>query len=304
LLLAVLLLAGCATAPVVHEAAFDWRAHGILFKVDPIPEAGAEVRANAAVPAASYILGTYHSGDFEALRLDRGLLQSRVSSSQRLIIESPTGQLWNPANDGHRELGNGNSLDALIGAEAYARLSSLLPGIDPAQLRRSKPWLALTMLEIAGEDPTQSSMDANIEEWAAKAGLPVTSLETIEVQLAALDCVPAQEHAAVLRARLDSGWSFPDESSRALAYYRAGDLAGWLSELRRMDGLDDHGQSAELRAQRCLIEDRNQRWIGLLTPYLHNGGAFVAVGALHLTGDSGLLAQLAKQGFRVTVEPR
>ena len=36
-----------------------------------------------------------------------------------------------------------------------------------------------------------------------------------------------------------------------------------------------------------------------ILPYLERGGAFVAVGALHLPGDDGILSLLEKRGIRV-----
>jgi hypothetical protein len=37
-----------------------------------------------------------------------------------------------------------------------------------------------------------------------------------------------------------------------------------------------------------------------LRPRLAEGGAFVAVGALHLPGEEGILRLLERQGYRVT----
>jgi uncharacterized protein YbaP (TraB family) len=52
--------------------------------------------------------------------------------------------------------------------------------------------------------------------------------------------------------------------------------------------------------QRRLVDDRNQRMVERMQPYLQQGKAFVAVGALHLPGKTGLLERLQQQGYTVT----
>jgi uncharacterized protein YbaP (TraB family) len=49
-----------------------------------------------------------------------------------------------------------------------------------------------------------------------------------------------------------------------------------------------------------LLYDRNTRMVERMQPQLKAGAAFVAVGALHLYGDKGLLNLLARDGYRVS----
>jgi uncharacterized protein YbaP (TraB family) len=49
-----------------------------------------------------------------------------------------------------------------------------------------------------------------------------------------------------------------------------------------------------------LLTRRNARMATRLGPILKDGGAFIAVGAAHLPGESGLLNLLEKAGYRVT----
>jgi uncharacterized protein YbaP (TraB family) len=49
-----------------------------------------------------------------------------------------------------------------------------------------------------------------------------------------------------------------------------------------------------------LLYDRNARMIERMQPQLKTGAAFIAVGALHLYGDRGLLNLLARDGYRIT----
>jgi len=52
--------------------------------------------------------------------------------------------------------------------------------------------------------------------------------------------------------------------------------------------------------QRELIENRNRRMRTKSLPLLINGNAFIAVGALHLIGPSGLVALYREAGYTVT----
>ena len=47
-------------------------------------------------------------------------------------------------------------------------------------------------------------------------------------------------------------------------------------------------------------ETRNLRMVARSLPILRDGGAFVAVGALHLPGDTGFVSLLRDKGYTVT----
>jgi uncharacterized protein YbaP (TraB family) len=46
--------------------------------------------------------------------------------------------------------------------------------------------------------------------------------------------------------------------------------------------------------------ERNRTMVQRMAPQLAQGGAFVAIGALHLPGETGLLSLLAAQGYGIT----
>jgi uncharacterized protein YbaP (TraB family) len=48
------------------------------------------------------------------------------------------------------------------------------------------------------------------------------------------------------------------------------------------------------------VFDRNRDWIPKLEEILAAGGAFIAVGADHLTGGRGVIALLAGRGYQAT----
>ncbi|MDZ7847866.1 MAG: TraB/GumN family protein [Owenweeksia sp.] len=49
----------------------------------------------------------------------------------------------------------------------------------------------------------------------------------------------------------------------------------------------------------ALVDDRNLKWLEKLRPLLDDGNVFVAVGALHLPGENGLITLLRKEGYEV-----
>ena len=49
-----------------------------------------------------------------------------------------------------------------------------------------------------------------------------------------------------------------------------------------------------------ILDGRNRTWMPGLSSELSRGGAFVAVGALHLPGEGGLVELLRGRGFTVT----
>ena len=298
-----IVLAGllCALAQLLavdaRAAGFDWRSRGVLFRVEP------EVRAApmAATQAWSYLFATIHYGNAEELALDLKRLRERVRNTQLLVNEVSGAEQWRPEYEQYRALPPGKSLRQLLGDAAFAQLQAQLPGHPAAALDGLKPWVAMSMLELpeSGED----SIDVQMEDWAREAGMRLVHLENLPEQLAALDCVPAEEYAVVLGQRLRGGWSFAQEARRTAGYYKRRDLPAWLDEIERMPGLQGEAVAIEQQARRCLIEARNQRWLPVLDELLREGNCFVAVGAIHLTGEHGLLAQLSQRGFTVTVEP-
>lgn len=52
-----------------------------------------------------------------------------------------------------------------------------------------------------------------------------------------------------------------------------------------------------------LLDDRNEKWIEKLPGRIEKGNQFIAVGAMHFTGDKGLIKLLRKKGYTLTPLP-
>ena len=256
-----------------------------------------------ATPRPSYLLATIHFGTPEEQGIDYAELERTLAGVETFVNEANLDEAWKPEYDDYRWLPVEKPLSAMVGKDAFAKARALLPNVRPQDLDRMKPWSVLALLEARGESGGEATMDARLQRIAAAAGKRVLHLESLEQQLQALDCVPAAEHVRVLDERLRASWILRIESAQAMAWYRARNLEAWLADIDRMEGLSDEARAIEQRARRCLLEDRNARWIGQLETLFQDGPCLVAVGAVHLVGAEGLLAALRRDGYQVEALP-
>lgn len=294
------------------DAAAD---RGVLFRVTA-PGADRETSTGAAAgpssaraepaapPRVGYLFGTIHFGTPQEQGIDYGKLGQYLDAITVFANEADIDSHWDPRFDSYRWLPARTSLSRLIGAEATAKAQELLPNVKPRDLQRMKPWMALALLEARGEHDDKASADVRLQRIASGAGKRVLHLESLEDQLQALDCVPAEEQARVLGERLRRPQFLQMDSAEAMAAYRARDLDAWLADVDRMEGLSDSAKRIEQRSRLCLLESRNARWFPQVEALFRGAQpALVAVGALHLAGPDGLIARLRRDGFKVEAVP-
>lgn len=95
-----------------------------------------------------------------------------------------------------------------------------------------------------------------------------------------------------------------DNAARAAMFQlygeaRLGLLFAWDNAyVTRM--LGDFGKAALDKTNGYLVEFRNTRFMDRLADPLSDGGVFIAVGAAHLPGDTGLVSMLRDDGYKVT----
>jgi hypothetical protein len=187
----------------------------------------------------------------------------------------------------------------LTGAE-NARLNALCGRlhINRAALEPLQPWaasLTITLLPIvqAGYDP-QSGVDRDVDAYADAHHLREHGFETIDEQLGFLaNLSPQLQHQMLLEA-IDEAEQGPQELAQMTRAWERGDT----SALERIVVEEMRHDYPEL--YQVLFVRRNQAWLPVIQHELQGQGvAFVAVGAGHLLGPDGLVAQLRARGVRV-----
>lgn len=179
-----------------------------------------------------------------------------------------------------------------------ARLDAL--GLPPARMAAFEPWfvdtMLVTLLGQRGGFAPEDGLDRVLMARAKIAGKPVSGLETVDQQLAALDGTPLQEQVASLRDFVEEGNGAAAKLDELHAAWRSADLPT-LERLTR-----DEMQALTPVTYQRLDVDRNRAWLPQLERMLAQGkghDVLAVVGALHLLGDDGVVALLRARGYRV-----
>ncbi len=159
-----------------------------------------------------------------------------------------------------------------------------------------KPWAAYLVLN--GPEPGGGKpLDMMLMDRARHNGIRVYGLETLKEQGQVLEDMSERDQLSLLRDSVCHHSKLRAEIAEMKSLYLQRDLGGLLSFAHKyVVGKD---KSYE-RLMNALLWRRNLRMVKRLKPMLVEGNAFIAVGALHLPGEQGLLRLLEKMGYQVS----
>lgn len=202
---------------------------------------------------------------------------------------------------------DGRRLDTQLSPAEFATVKAKLAAAGmPGELGGLfKPWIVYMILSVSDCERQKVQggdlvLDMRIAEDARARGVPVVGLETIDEQLAAMASVPDEQQLEVLKATLKYAPRTDDLMETVLQFYlqrRMGAAWPFQLALAAKAGIDP-APLATFRDE--LVVRRNLRMRDGLLPTLARGGAFVAVGAMHLVGREGLVTLLRQAGHTVT----
>ena len=282
ILLTVLLTCGFATTHAGEDTALFWSL------------------ARDGKPAG-YLLGTIHSEDPRVLDFPETFIDQLTANdvfAMEMVPDLPT--LTRLTEFMHYQ--DGTTLESRIGAERFTRVRAALSDyrVPPDWIARMKVWAAMMTLSVP---PPQTGffMDFSLSLRAAGAGLEVVGLETLEQQLSFLEEMPIEQQLALLDQALDEHARVDEVHAMMVESYLAGDLQALEKQVD--DQLAELPPDARRYFMSQGIQARNQRMIAALLPRLDSGSVFVAVGALHLPGSTGLIKLLRQQGYELKPLP-
>ncbi len=243
----------------------------------------------------SLLFGTIHLGDPEITDLP-GPVEEGLKRSGTFVMEAlPTP----PELERFQQrlfFQDGRSLEDYLPPPLHPRALRYLGdyGLPPEQASRLKPWAAFLMLAgaPAGNGPP---LDMVLLYRAREAGLSVAGLETLEEQAGVLEGLSVEDQKELLRDTVCHFDRIRADQEALKRLYLQRDLTGLARYADRY--VSDSGSYDRL--ERLLLTGRNLRMAARMEDYLRRGGAFIAVGAMHLPGERGLLRLLEQAGYRV-----
>ena len=249
-----------------------------------------------------WLYGTIHVCDAACFPLPAPVRAAFAAADGLALELDPADPSLGPALARAGTLPPGQRVDRLLPAALRPRLAAALAavGVPADSAQRLRPWLLGTLMTLQAARLAGFHTEQGVDLWLAtrarERGLPLVALETVERQIAALSAGgdAAQLASLVEVIELIEQRSGPRYFGEMLAAWRRGDAAA-LDRLLREE-MASPGMAPLLTE---LLDRRNAEMAGQIADRLQRGERpFVAVGAGHLGGATGLLALLARRGYR------
>jgi uncharacterized protein len=275
---------------IMAQAEATKNAGTVLWKIERGGRPGSYERVTHLSPAVQFALSESKTIALEVSDLSEQATSSVISKSAPLLIYT----------DGRR-------LDGLLSDSEYEAVKNVIARsgmpVDLAAL--FKPWIVTMILSVSDcerekvqrGDPV---LDMKIAEIGKARGMQVVGLETIPEQLEALASVPESQQLNMLRASLKFADRANDLMETLVQLYLGRKIAAAMPfqiAIARQVGVNDDAYAG---FQQKLLVERNAKMRAAAEPLLEKGGVFIAIGALHLSGDKGLVALLQQSGYTLT----
>lgn len=239
----------------------------------------------------SYLFGTIHSDDNRVTDFSPSILNA-LKSVDLFVMETT------PNSDPAQFLMESGSLEAELTEQEFDQFRALVDFhvMHLDQALTMKPWL-LAVVFSQYKPQTPYAQDNLLMRTAEDAGKPVAGLETNKEHFSVIDGFSMDEQLVMLRTALQMTETQKEHDfERLIAVYLEEDGEKLLSlnaEVAR-SGLPEALAKKMLNK---LLDERNQLMASRAIAHADTQSTFVAVGAAHLAGSSGLIQQFKKAGY-------
>lgn len=282
-----------------------WAGLAVASDAHPVPHGEGRLwRVERGGEAPSHIMGTIHVTDPRVRDLPAAIRQAFEASEQaafELLFDPEERQAISQG----RQLPSVKSLAKLLDQETYQKAVAMAAryGLASEAVDRMQPW-ALAVLFQTPPDEFRRRLDGDLVldlwliQWAYDLGMRVVALETVDEQVSLFDNVGDRDQVEMLREILVQLEKQPDGMEVLINEYLAGNMASAYRRMENAARKDDDPAARKFKEQ--FLDQRNHTMVRRMIPLLQRGRAFVAVGALHMPGEQGILSLLERRGYRVT----
>ena len=258
----------------------------------------------------SFLLGTMHSADPRVTQIPAAA-DAAFASADTVLIENTEvldKATMTEALVRYKEMTlllDGSTLDQKIANDSVPLLQASVEARNmPWEIaRHMQPWMvaaaiAIPVCEVAAKSGGAEVLDSIIGKRALADGKTLIGLETIEEQFKAVSGIPQEFHVNALSETLQLSDMTDSMMETTKLLYLQGET-GMLLPLVRAYSPRTYSGKGYAEFQELLVSRRNHTMAERAAQYLEQGNVFMAVGALHLAGEQGLVNLLRHQGFKV-----
>ena len=244
----------------------------------------------------SFLFGTIHIDDKRVKDFDVQVTR-RFNEAKTLCLEILPNRETQVGIGRAMLLPEGQFLDEILGESLFNRLSLLLNkrGMTPLEAVHLKPWAAMVVLSRP-QSQGGYALDEQLYHWGVHQYKKLCALETLQEQLSVFDELSQTDQITLLKDSLNFMPEVQALNEKLVQAYLEGDLDEIYRRSMELQTKDDELAS---RLMNSLIDKRNTRMLERILPELAQGRVFIAVGALHLPGENGLLNLLRGAGYAV-----
>ena len=203
----------------------------------------------------------------------------------------------------------GPTLIDLLGEEEWADISERLAalGIPAFLAAKFQPWylsltLAIPPCAMTALQSGEHGLDRQLEAIATANNTPVGTLDDVEALLRLFADEPIEKQLDGLRINLETQAGGDAVTSTLIESYFDGRVRESWEYGRILIEQTDIGNGIELfeEVDKALLLDRNSDWEPKIVGMVAGKDAVLAVGAAHLSGETGVLRALERAGYTLS----
>lgn len=259
----------------------------------------------------SYIFGTMHMTDPRVVELPDGARQA-FEAADTVVIETTdvldqNAMMSAMAKRPELMMFTGEAaLTDHLTDEQVATVDEALEerGVPLGSVKKMKPWMLVSLVALPACELNRKSagapvLDARLAADAEAEGKELAGLERVTEQLEAMASLPMDLHVRGLVDTLKLGKRVDDMIETMIVLYEQGETGMFWPFFNAVLPAAGDDASGYADFEEAVVRTRNHTMAERATPFLDEGGAFIAVGALHLPGEEGLVALLRGAGYTV-----
>ena len=277
-------------SPVYREEALGQEGKNFLWKVQ-------------SEASTVYLFGSIHLLKKENYPLSQ-TIETAFEKSDTLVVEANIQDQGKMNPQAIMEKGlypPGDSIAEHLSPETYEMLKKETAqlGLPPEFFSMQRPWLLSMTLEAMellkmGYDPRYGADNHFLSKAAGRK--KILELESVDEQMNLLAGLSEREQELLLLLTLKDLQTAAREVDQAVRSWKSGDTKGMEAVMTK--SLQEDPKLAPIHER--LILERNRKMASTVQGYLQRKGTyFVVVGAGHLTGEKGIIAELRKKGYPV-----